>query len=47
VIVGLIPVAGFASLIMYPVCIGLIQRSCNELVPGRGGRYQTIAQDVL
>ncbi len=47
VIVSLIPVAGFASLIMYPVCIGLVQKSCNELAPGRGGRYQTIAQDVL
>ncbi|MFU8796119.1 MAG: hypothetical protein ACNA7X_02325 [Dehalococcoidia bacterium] len=47
VIVSLIPVAGFASLIMYPICIGLVQKSCNEVVPGRGARFQTVVQDVL
>jgi len=47
VIVSLIPVAGFASLIMYPVCIGQIQRSCNEVVPGRSGPCETRAQDPL
>ena len=47
VIVGLIPVAGFASLIMYPVCIGLIQKSCNEVVPDRRGRYQVLSQEPL
>jgi len=42
IIVSLIPVAWFAALIMYPVCIAQIQSSCNELVPEESGRYRPL-----
>lgn len=46
IVVSLIPVAGFASMVMYPACIALIQRSCNDLVPDRWGSDHPLSTEL-